>query len=101
MNILTSFYDKLFLYYYNLKKNSDNTPEYFPIIIISFGQAVNIMFLLTLFFYFLKIDFSSLPKVFLVVITGTTIFNYYLYVIKGRKEIVLKKNLKCFLTSIF
>lgn len=92
--MLTNFYDKLFLYYYNLKKKNDSTPEYFPIIIISFGHATNLMFLLILFFYFFKIDFSSLPKVFLFTITGTVVFNYYLYINKGRKEIVLRKNLK-------
>ena len=94
MKMLIDFYDRLFLYYYNLKKNSDSTPEYFPIIIISFEQAVNLMFFVTLFFYFFGIDFSILPKVFLVITAGTLIFNFYIYVTKNRKDIVLKKNMK-------
>ena len=94
MDIITNFYDKLFLYYYNLKKNSDSTPEYFPIIIISFAQATNLMFLVTFFFYLFKINFSSLPTIFLVAIIGTVVFNFYVYVNKGRKEIVLRKNMK-------
>ena len=94
MDIITNFYDKLFLYYFNFKKNSDSTPEYFPIIIISFAQATNLMVLITFFFYFFKINFSSLPKIFLVAIIGTVVFNFYAYVTKGRKETILRKNIK-------
>lgn len=94
MNMLTRFYDRLFLYYYNLKKNSDNTPEYFPIIIISTGQAANLFFFVILFSYFLRVDNSITLKIFLILDIGMIIFNYYVYQIKDRKSIVFKKNLK-------
>ena len=94
MNHLINFYDKLFLYYYNLKKNSDDTPEYFPIIILSTAQAVNLFFIIILIFYLLKIDFSPLPEFFLVLDVGMIVFNFYWYQIKERKEIVLKKDLR-------
>ena len=92
--MLTNFYDRLFLYYYNLKKNSDDTPEYFPIIIISVGQTVNLMVFVIILYYFFRIDFSSLPKIFLITDIVILIFNYYVYQIKDRKETVLKKNIK-------
>ncbi len=94
MDQLLNFYDKLFLYYYNLKKNSDDTPEYFPIIILSTVQAVNLFFVLILIFYFLSIKFSPLPETFIVLDVVMTLFNFYLYQIKDRKDIVLRKNLK-------
>ncbi len=94
MDRLYNFYDKLFLYYYNLKKNSDDTPEYFPIIILSTAQAVNLSFIAVLIFYFLKINFSVLPETFLVISGSMLLFNYYLYSIKDRKEIVLRKQLR-------
>lgn len=94
MDVLTNFYDRLFIYYYNLKKNSDDTPQYFPIIIISTGQAANLFFFVILFAYFLRVDYSVLLKIFLILDIGMVIFNFYVYQIKDRKEIVLKKNLK-------
>jgi C4-dicarboxylate transporter len=94
MQLTYSFYDKLFLYYYNLKKNSDNTPQYFPIIILSTVQSVNIFLCLTLIFYIFKIQFSALPECFLILYIRMLIFNFYLYQIKDRKEIILKKNIK-------
>jgi len=99
MNRLFNFYDKLFLYYYNLKKNSDDTPQYFPIIILSTAQAVNLLFMVILIFYFLRIEFSPLPIFFLVLAGGMLLFNFYLYQIRDRKEIVLQKQLR--LTSFF
>ena len=94
MNRLINFYDKLFLYYYNLKKNSDDTPQYFPIIILSTAQAVNLSFIFILIFYFLRIDFSPLPELYLVLEGGALFFNFYLYQIRDRKEIVLRKRLR-------
>lgn len=94
MNSLYNFYDKLFLYYYNIKKNDDDTPQYFPIIIISAAQSANIFLIVILIFYLLKIEFSSLPKFYLIFAIGTHIFNFYLYQIKNRKEIILTKNIK-------
>jgi hypothetical protein len=93
MHFIYNFYDKLFLYYYNLKKNDDDSPEYFPIIIVSTGQAVNIFFFVILLFYFLEIQFSFLPKIYLALHLGMVVFNYYLYEIKGRIEVLLKKNI--------
>lgn len=94
MNILTNFYDRLFLYYYNLKKKNDSTPEYFPIIIISTGQAANLFFFVILFSYFLRVDNSVTLKFFLILDIGMVVFNFYLYQIKDRKNIVFKRNLK-------
>ena len=92
MKQIIHFYDKLFLYYYNLKKNSDDTPQYFPIIIISSTQAVN------LFFLFILISFISgtkpLPEVFIVLDLGMIMFNFYVYQIRERKKIVLQKKLR-------
>ncbi len=92
MNKLINFYDKLFLYYYNLKKNSDDTPQYFPIIIISSAQAVNLFFLFVLIFYILRI--KPLPEIFLVLDVGMILLNFYVYQIRDRKEIVLRKKLR-------
>ena len=94
MDPLINFYDRLFLYYYNLKKNSDDTPQYFPIIILSTAQGFNLFFIVILIFYFLSVDFSSLPELFLGLDLGVLIFNFYIYQIKDKKEIVLKKNWK-------
>ena len=94
MNQLFTFYDKLFLYYYNLKKNSDDSPAYFPIIILSTAQAVNLFFIFILTFYIFRIEFSPLPESFIVLDIGMLIFNFYLYQIRDRKDIVLKKNLR-------
>ena len=92
--MITNFYDRLFLYYYNLKKNSDDTPQYFPVIIITVAQTTNIFLFVIVLFHLLKIDFSTLPKVFLVLGGLVLIFNVYLYQIKERKEVVLRKDIK-------
>ena len=94
MDQLLNFYDKLFLYYYNLKKNSDDTPEYFPIIILSTVQAFNLFFILILTFYFLGIKFSPLPEILIVLDVGMTLLNFYLYQIRNRKDLVLGKELR-------
>lgn len=94
MKLIINFYDRLFLYYYNLKKNSDDTPQYFPIIIISTAQAVNLFFFVIFFSYLLRIDYSTPLKIFLILDIGMVIFNFYVYQIKNRKENILTKNLK-------
>jgi len=94
MKKLCNFYDKLFLQFYDLKKKSDNTAQYFPIIIISTTQALNLFFMVILIFYFLGIKFSLLPIFFLFITAATLLFNFYLYQIRDRKKIVLRKKLR-------
>lgn len=94
MEKIYNFYDKLFLYYYNLKKNSDDTPQYLPIIIISTVQSLNIFFFVILVYYFFRIDFSFLPKWFLIINIGVTILNFYQYQIKNRTEKIVRRKLE-------
>ena len=77
-----------------MKKNSDDTPQYFPIIIISIAQAVDLFFIAILTFYFFKIDFSSLPEFYLGLGFCVLLFNFHLYQIRDRKDVVLRKKLR-------
>lgn len=96
MDIVINFYDKLFLYFYKLKKydKTESSPQVFPMIVISAAQTGNIFFIVICFFYLFRIDFSYLPNFFLLVAIIIYAFNFYIYQIKNRKEIVLRKNMK-------
>lgn len=96
MNLLTNFYDKLFLYFYKLKKydDLDTTPEVFPMIVISAAQAGNVFFILICFFFLIGLDFSYLPKSFIFIAIIVYSFNFYIYQIKKRKNIILSKKIK-------
>lgn len=94
MKSIINFYDQLFTYFYNLKKNSDDTPEYFPIIIITVGQTGNLLLLAILLFHILRIDFAFLPNFFLFLGVVVLVFNWYVYKFKERMEIILQRGLR-------
>jgi hypothetical protein len=92
MNQLLNFYDKLFLYCYDFKK-SRVTSLYFPLLVLSTAQAVNLFFLFILIFHILRIKLP-LREIFLGLEIGMILLNFYIYEIRNRTEIVLRKKLR-------
>lgn len=89
MNQLLNFYDKLFLYCYDFKK-SRVTSLYFPLLVLSTAQAVNLFFLFILIFHILRLKLP-LREIFLGLEVGMILLNFYMYEIRNRTDIVLRK----------
>ncbi len=96
MNLLVNFYDRIFLYYYNLKKKNDSDPQYFPIIIISIEQAFNLITILIPLFYLTRNEnfIKKIPLIFIICYFIILALNFYKYQVKSRKEIIIQKNIK-------
>ena len=92
MNQLLNFYDKLFLFCYDFEK-SRVTSLYFPLLVLSTAQAVNLFFLFILIFHFLRIE-TPLREIFLGLEVVMILLNFYMYEIRNRTEIVLRKKLR-------
>ncbi len=95
MELLIHFFDRIFLYYYNLKKKSDSDPQYFPIIIISIEQTFNITTIFIPLFYFTKNEsfIQKIPLAFLICYFIILGLNFYQYQIRNRKETILKTDM--------
>ncbi|PRP65874.1 hypothetical protein BST86_01605 [Nonlabens agnitus] len=93
MKFIINFYDRLFLFLYNLKKGSDDTPQYLPIILISVSQAWNLFLAFIIIYFIINQPLTHLPKFLLILIAIMIFFNFYLYQIKGRQSIIFGKSL--------
>ena len=96
MNLFNNFYDRIFLYYYNLKKGNDSDPQYFPIMIISLEQAFNLVTVFIPIIYIIKNE-NLIQRIHLIFVICYFIvlgLNFYKYQIRDRKDILIKKNIK-------
>ncbi len=96
MELFINFFDRIFLYYYNLKRKSDSDPQYFPIIIISIEQTFNFITILLPLFYLTKNEslIQKIPLTFLICYFIILGLNFYKYQVKNRKKIILERSMK-------
>lgn len=94
MKKIQLFYDKIFLFHYNLLKVKDDQPEITVVVIISIAQSANIFLILTILFYLFNIqDEINVMLFFIVLYLIVLALNFINYVIFKRKEKAIKASI--------
>tara|TARA_R110000850_G_C9812376_1_gene451586 strand:+ start:205 stop:588 length:384 start_codon:yes stop_codon:yes gene_type:complete len=93
MKNIIAFYDDIFQFHYNRLKNTDSTPEVTPLAIISYIQTFHVLLVYIIFYYFFNLaGFLSLYIIGFIICLIVFSVNFYVYIIKNRRDKVLKKN---------
>lgn len=93
MKNIIAFYDDIFQFHYNRLKDNDSTPEVTPLAIISYIQTFHLLFIYFLFYYLFDLSyFLSLYIVAIIICLIVFGINYYIYIIKNRRDKIIKRN---------
>ncbi len=90
---MIALYDDIFQFHYNRLKDNDSTPEVTPLAIISYIQSIHVLLVYIICYYLFDLaDFLSLHLVGIIIYLIVIGINYYIYIIKNRRDELIRRN---------
>ena len=87
MNIIFSFFDNIFIFYYCKMRSKDIDPEITPIFIISYGQSANLVsFYIFICFFFDLYELLSIKYFAVLSYFFFSLLNVLVYLVFKRKD---------------